>query len=89
MEKKMAQEQYEKYYVPEQSIWPIVGAVALFLIAVGAGNYVIETTRDKSGYGFYILIAGLALLLIMITGWFKNQIDESMSVLIIQLKGGS
>lgn len=75
----MAQEEYEKYYVPEQSIWPIVGAVALFLIAVGAGNFVIESTRDKSGIGAYTLIAGLALLLIMLVGWFKNQIDESMS----------
>lgn len=75
----MAQEQYEKYYVPEQSIWPIVGAVALFLIAVGAGNFVIENSNGTEGFGFYVLLAGLALLLIMITGWFKNQIDESMS----------
>jgi cytochrome c oxidase subunit 3 len=79
MENKMAQEQYEKYYVPEQSIWPIVGAVALFLIAVGAGNFVIENSNGTEGFGFYVLLAGLALLLIMITGWFKNQIDESMS----------
>ena len=28
------QQEYEKYYVPAQSPWPIVGAVALFLIAV-------------------------------------------------------
>ena len=29
----MAQQEvkeYQKYYVPEQSIWPIIGAVALF-----------------------------------------------------------
>ncbi len=75
----MAQEEYQKYYVPEQSIWPIVGAVALFLIAVGAGNYVVETTSDRSGFGFYILMAGLLVLTIMLIGWFKNQIDESMS----------
>lgn len=75
----MAQPEYQKYYVPEQSIWPIVGAVALFLIAVGAGNYTIEATRGKDGYGAYILIAGLCALLVMLIGWFKNQIDESMS----------
>jgi cytochrome c oxidase subunit 3 len=72
-------EQYQKYYVPDQSIWPIVGAVALFLIAVGAGNYVVEVTRGKSGIGGYVLLAGLILLTVMIVGWFKNQIDESMS----------
>jgi cytochrome c oxidase subunit 3 len=55
----MAQDEYQKYYVPEQSVWPIVGAVALFLIAVGAGNFVIESTRDKEGYGAYTLIAGV------------------------------
>ncbi|PSU52113.1 cytochrome c oxidase subunit 3, partial [Photobacterium aphoticum] len=27
----------ENYYVPESSAWPIVGAVALFLLAMGAG----------------------------------------------------
>ncbi len=70
---------YEKYYVPAQSPWPIVGAIALFLIAVGAGNVVIESTRDASGYGTHILLLGLAVLLVMIVGWFKNQIDESMA----------
>ncbi|WP_158972677.1 cytochrome c oxidase subunit 3 [Paraglaciecola sp. L3A3] len=75
----MSEKEYEKYYVPAESPWPFVGAVALFLIAVGAGNFVIETTRDKEGFGGYILIAGLATLFIMLVGWFKNQIDESMS----------
>lgn len=70
---------YEKYYVPDQSIWPIVGAVALFLIAVGAGNFVVESTKGEPGFGGYILSAGLLTLLVMLIGWFKNQIDESMS----------
>ena len=69
---------YEKYYVPDQSIWPIVGAVALFLIAVGAGNYVVEVTREKAGYGSYILAAGIFTLLVMLFGWFRDQIRESM-----------
>lgn len=75
----MSEQQYEKYYVPAESPWPFVGAVALFLIAVGAGNFVVEVTKDKEGYGGYILMAGLATLLYMLVGWFKNQIDESMS----------
>ncbi|MDC0603373.1 cytochrome c oxidase subunit 3 [Aliiglaciecola sp.] len=70
---------YEKYYVPEQSPWPIVGAVALFLIAFGAGNFVVEQTKETGGYGGWILAAGFATLLVMLVGWFKNQIDESMS----------
>ncbi|QHJ12449.1 Cytochrome c oxidase subunit 3 [Paraglaciecola mesophila] len=75
----MAQPEYEKYYVPDSSPWPIVGAVALFLIAVGAGNFVIEQTKGISGYGGHILIAGFAALIFMLFGWFRNQIHESMS----------
>ncbi|GAC16297.1 cytochrome c oxidase subunit 3 [Aliiglaciecola lipolytica] len=79
----MAQQQqeqvYEKYYVPDQSPWPIVGAVALFLIAYGAGNFVIEQTKGESGYGGWTLLAGIATLIFMLVGWFRNQIHESMS----------
>lgn len=75
----MAEQEYEKYYVPEESPWPFVGAVALFLIAFGAGQFVIENHHGESGYGGYMLLAGLAVLMYMLVGWFRNQIDESMS----------
>jgi cytochrome c oxidase subunit 3 len=75
----MTTKKYENYYVPAQSHWPIVGAVALFLIAVGAGNFV-STLKDPEGTsGGYILIAGIALVIYMVFGWFKNVIDESMA----------
>ena len=83
------QQQYERYYVPAQSPWPIVGAVALFLIAVGAGNTVIESTNGEDGHGGKILAAGIVALLVMLFGWFKNQIDESMSGLYSQQLGRS
>ncbi len=69
---------YEKYYVPAQSPWPFVGAVALFLIAVGAGNLVIELDKGSDGHGGKILTLGLITLLFMLIGWFHNQINESM-----------
>jgi cytochrome c oxidase subunit 3 len=75
----MSNKEYEKYYVPAESPWPFVGAVALFLLAIGAGNFVIEVTRDKEGYGGHLLLAGFATLLFMLFGWFRNQINESMS----------
>lgn len=75
----MSEQQYEKYYVPDQSPWPIVGAVALFLLAYGAGNFVIELKNGRDGYGALTLLAGFAILLFMLFGWFKNQIDESMA----------
>ncbi|GHE96934.1 cytochrome c oxidase subunit 3 [Thalassotalea profundi] len=75
----MTTKEYENYYVPAQSHWPIIGAVALFLIAVGAANYVTELKNEQSGYGGYILIAGIAMVVYMMFGWFNNVINESMS----------
>ena len=75
----MTTKEYENYYVPAQSHWPIVGAVALFLIAVGAANYVSALKAGESGLGGYILLAGIALVIYMMFGWFNNVISESMS----------
>jgi len=69
---------YERYYVPEQSPWPIVGAIALFLIAFGAGHFVNEVSKGKDGHGEYMLLAGASLQIFMLFGWFRNVIQESM-----------
>jgi cytochrome c oxidase subunit 3 len=75
----MTTKEYEAYYVPAQSHWPIVGAVALFLIAIGAANYVTDIKHDQAGFGGYVLLAGFALIIYMVFGWFNNVINESMS----------
>ncbi|MEF1216987.1 cytochrome c oxidase subunit 3, partial [Photobacterium damselae] len=67
--------QQPSYYVPDSSIWPIVGAVALFLIALGAGTTV---GNLLAGNGPWILLTGLGILLIMLFGWFRDVIIESM-----------
>lgn len=69
---------HEHYYVPAQSAWPIVGALGLFLIAYGAGTYVSQLKSD-GGHGSYVLLAGIAVILFMLIGWFRNVIHESMS----------
>ncbi|MCC5855217.1 MAG: cytochrome c oxidase subunit 3 [Idiomarina sp.] len=66
-----------KYYVPDQSIWPIVGALALGLIAFGAAHYTIEWSNQEAGFGHWVLLAGLVVLTIMLVGWFGDQIRES------------
>lgn len=70
---------YETYYVPHQSRWPIIGAIALFLIALGAGQWLNELKNETSGFGFYCLLLGFGILLFMIIGWFKNVIHESLN----------
>lgn len=68
----------EKYYVPEQSSWPIVGAIALFLMGFGAAHIVNDYAHTRTGVGGYLLMVGFALLFYMLFGWFKNVISESM-----------
>ncbi|WOT05424.1 cytochrome c oxidase subunit 3 [Shewanella youngdeokensis] len=69
---------HEPYYVPAQSAWPIIGAIGLFLIAFGAGSYVSELSKG-GGSGGYILLAGIAVIIFMIFGWFRTVIAESMA----------
>ncbi len=74
---------HEHYYVPAQSAWPIIGAIGLFLIAFGAGSYVQQLNTESSSGG-YILLAGIAVIIYMIFGWFRTVIAESMSGLYSQ-----
>ncbi|MFV8463885.1 cytochrome c oxidase subunit 3 [Vibrio campbellii] len=71
----------EVYFVPHQSQWPLVGAVALFLVAVGAGLTVQNMGTDGAGgvFGKTVLFVGFAVLLYMLAGWFSNVITESLS----------
>ncbi|NOH27138.1 cytochrome c oxidase subunit 3 [Vibrio mediterranei] len=71
----------QSYYVPAQSSWPIVGAIALFLVAVGAGLTVqhLETGGAGSVIGNVTLALGFAVLLYMLSGWFSNVVSESLA----------
>ncbi|GEK10689.1 cytochrome c oxidase subunit 3 [Pseudoalteromonas sp. McH1-7] len=68
----------EKYYVPEQSPWPIVGAFALFFIAVGCALTIIQLDSPNNS-GAILLLVGIATLIYMIFGWFRNVIQESQA----------
>ncbi|WP_111978948.1 cytochrome c oxidase subunit 3 [Algibacillus agarilyticus] len=70
----------DKYYVPAQSPWPIVGAFSLFLIALGAGTTVAKIHQSGDpGWGKIVLIIGIISVLLMMFGWFRDQVKESMS----------
>lgn len=68
--------QTQSYYVPAQSPWPIIGAVAMFFIAVGAGLTVMQLGSEDSS-GVIVLSVGVIVLLYMLLGWFKHVIQES------------
>jgi cytochrome c oxidase subunit III len=61
-----------RYYVPDPSYWPIVGSVALLLMAFGGALWLNGGTA-----GPYLVAAGLAVLIYMLFGWFGTVIRES------------
>jgi cytochrome c oxidase subunit 3 len=73
----MSTKEYENYYVPADSQWPIIGAVALFCIALGSGGYVSNLETEVTGWG-YLLLTGVAIVIYMVVGWIANVISESM-----------
>ncbi|PCS23215.1 cytochrome c oxidase subunit 3 [Candidatus Enterovibrio escicola] len=69
-------QEYESYYVPAQSKWPIMGALALYLIAMGLG---LTVSGLSSRNGTWLLFVGFGLIIFMLIGWFRDVISESMS----------
>ena len=64
--------QSTRYYLPEPSHWPIVGSTALFLMAIGAVLWI-----NGVGPGPWLVLAGMAILVYMLFGWFGTVIRES------------
>ncbi len=62
-----------RYYVPHDSHWPIVGAVGLLLLMVGVSVWL-----NGNAPGFWVMMAGVAVIVFMIAGWFADVIGESV-----------
>ena len=66
------------YYVPEQSKWPIVATVGLFLMAFGAGLLMNDMSAGVEGSNSnLVFFAGTAIIIYMLFGWFGDVIKES------------
>jgi cytochrome c oxidase subunit 3 len=62
----------DHYYVPQPSSWPVVGSIALFLMATGAAAWFNGTPVGK-----WAVLAGFLVLVYMMFGWFGKVIHES------------
>jgi cytochrome c oxidase subunit 3 len=60
------------YYFAPPSHWPMVGSIALFLMAIGFASIL-----NDYGYGWIPFWAGVLVLLYMLFGWFGQVIRES------------
>jgi len=63
----------QRYYVPDGSHWPIIGAVGLLLTVVGVSSWL-----NGSNPAYWVFIAGLAVIVMMLIGWFHKVIGESV-----------
>ena len=70
----MAQQQQGVYFVPGNSIWPIVGSVGMFTTLFGAAHWL----NDAHGIGRPMFFIGLAIMIFMLFGWFGAVIRESV-----------
>ena len=70
------QTEYQHYYVPNQSYFPIVASISLFCLAFGAGSFL--TAAEGGGdFGMILLFMGFILLITIIMNWFVTVAAES------------
>ena len=61
----------EKYYVPHESRWPIIGSAAFFTLLLGA----VALLNDWAPG--WAMLPGFLLVVFMFTGWFRTVIGEN------------
>lgn len=62
------------YFVPGLSQWPVLGAVAMFFFILGMSQWV-----NGQAVGPYLFALSMAILIYVLTGWFKHVVGESES----------
>ena len=57
----------DRYYVPHGSHWPVVGSAGLFFMMLGVSIWL-----NGTGAGFWVMMTGVAIVVFMLTGWFRD-----------------
>lgn len=71
---------FQTYYVPEQSKWPIVATVGLGVTLFGAASIMVASNQGEgTSGGWMIFSAGMLIMIYMLFGWFGSVIRESRS----------
>ena len=65
---------YQKYYVPEDSKYPIYIAIALFLLVMGAASTINDLGKPDSN-AVYILYSGFTIFAITLYFWLMNDLN--------------
>lgn len=64
----------EDYYLPHKATYPIVGSIGLTTLLVGFANQL-----NGHAIGSTLMLAGTAILVFMMAGWFSEVIRESLA----------
>ncbi len=69
---------YEPYYVPEQSKFPFLASIGLFLMVFGLGNVLNDIKAGISATGSsWLAFTGFFILSSVLYNWFATQIREN------------
>ena len=71
--------EYETYYVPEQSKFPLFATIGLFLTVMGLGNWLMEMSAGEQGSGQKVFLLGLIIFLFVLWKWFGQVIKENQA----------
>ncbi|ABC26971.1 cytochrome-c oxidase, subnunit III [Hahella chejuensis KCTC 2396] len=69
----------QSYYVPEQSKWPIIATVGLFLTLSGLATVMVNKSGGDTSTGWWMFGIGSLVMVYMLFGWFGNVAKESMA----------
>lgn len=64
----------DRYYIPHGSHWPAIGSIGLFFLMLGVSVWL-----NGSQPGFWIMLAGAAIVIFMLIGWFGEVIGENQA----------
>lgn len=71
----------DKYYVPENSPWPLVASVSLFTMAVGGAHFIQQSGSqglEPSFLGKPLFFIGVAFMITVLVFWWRDTIKESV-----------
>ena len=64
----------KRYFLPQPSQWPVLGALGLFLLVIGIVNLI-----HNNWYGHYLFMGGAILITFTMFSWFSLVINESLA----------
>ncbi len=73
----MAAEQKHPYHLVDPSPWPIIGAIAAFVLAMGAVFYMHPSMLGLKSPAFWLFLPGIILVAYTMYMWWRDVVNEA------------